>query len=198
MPSSVVIVEFVGIPYSKKTSTRVDMQGLLDNNKVRCEVVEEFNGSEFFYRQRKHSPDVNLVRALHSAQNLIQLSTDPRTEVILVDRGIIDARCWLRWFSASAMLPDYYQSTIDCLIKTIEQYCHKYRVVWLDRDPERATYAHGPQGSIVNILNLTQMRQAYEEDLVNFSAPFSMHRVNSNDSTSFELASRLISTLKLI
>jgi hypothetical protein len=197
MQSKCVIVEFIGIPYSKKTSTIIDLEGALANRRVRCKVAREYRGSDDFYADNKYSPKVNLLRAVHAAEEIIQLASDPRTDVLVIDRGLIDAEAWFHWFSESQEVPREFHHTVDALKKLSLLYCQKYRVVWMDRDPELATFAHGHQGRIINLMTLSQLRLSYEAVLPEIQKEFVQYRVNSNEDSASEIAVRLVSQLKL-
>lgn len=199
MQSQCVIIEFIGIPYSKKTSTIVDLEGILAKRRIQCKVTREYRGSDAFYAENKHSPRVNLLRAAHAVEEIIEHASDPRTEVILIDRGLIDAQVWFDWFSGSQKVnvPDQFHDTIHSLKSLSKLFCRKYRVVWMDRDPELATYSHGHQGRIINLMTLSQLRLSYETVLPKVDKYFSLFRVNANEYSSNDIAAKLIAQLKL-
>jgi hypothetical protein len=197
MQDKCVIVEFIGIPYSKKTSTSIDLESALIHRRVRCKIIQEHRGSDEFYGSNKYSPLVNLLRAVHAIEEIIQNASDPRTDVVLIDRGLIDAQVWFHWFAGSQDVPDEYFQTLAALKKLSLLYSQKYRVVWMDRDPELATSAHGHQGRIINLMTLSQLRISYELVLPEVERDFIQHRVDSNVDSSRDIANRLVSQLKL-
>ena len=140
---------------------------------------------------------VNLLRAVHAVEEIIEHANDPRTDVILIDRGLIDAQVWFNWFSESQKVPDEFHETVRSLKKLSKLFCQKYRVVWMDRDPELATYSHGHQGRIINLMTLSQLRLSYETVLPEVEKDFVLYRVNSNEDSSNDIAAKLLTQLKL-
>ncbi|MBI4913143.1 MAG: hypothetical protein HY823_10430 [Acidobacteria bacterium] len=197
MQSQCVIVEFIGIPYSKKTSTIIDLEGALAKKKIQCKVAREYRGSDEFYTRNKYSPMVNLLRAVHAVEEIIELTNNTRVEVVLIDRGLVDAQVWFHWFSESQEIPAQFHDTIGSLKKLSLLFCQKYRVVWMDRNPDLANNAHGHQGRIINLRTLSQLKLAYELVLPNVEREFVQYHVDSNEDSSSDIAARLISQLKL-
>ena len=87
--SNCTLIEFVGIPYSWKTSTMNELQRNLRNQNAITYSVQEFRGAREFYEQRKLSPDVtNAVCVRHSTWRRNALATTgPNLESCLAARA---------------------------------------------------------------------------------------------------------------
>lgn len=193
------LVEFAGIPYSWKTSTMNELKRILRSHGVVTYAIQEFRGSDEFYRKRKLTSDVNVLRALNFMREFMQVARDQRTEVVLVDRGLFDTRCWINWLERTTEVPKQYRPIVDSLISSVQVFAGRYRIVWMDRNPIEALRSHGEQsGEIVNFSNLSSLRSIYEQEFGDpeFSATF--HKIESDSGSAQHIAIQLASQLKLI
>jgi hypothetical protein len=193
------LIEFAGIPYSWKTSTMNELQRNLRSHGIIAQAVQEFRGDAEFYSRRKLTSDVNLLRALNFMQEFVQLARDMRTEVVLVDRGLFDSRCWVKWMEGTTDVPKQYQSVIESLVDSVQVFTNRYRIVWMDRNPIEALRSYGEhRGRIVNFANLSSLRDVYEREFGDPTFPASFHKVESDSSNAQQVAAQLASQLKLI
>lgn len=198
MEKSCTLVEFAGIPYSWKTSTMTEVQRQLRSSGVITYSVQEFRGAEEFYDQRKLTPDINILRALNFMREFIQVARDGRTRVVLVDRGLFDSLCWVKWFKKASDVPPEYENVISALLLSVHLFAEKYRIVWMDRDPLEAIRNHGQQtGRVVNFHNLTSLRDVYSSELEGLQFSATSYRMDSDSGTAQQVASQIVNRLKL-
>ena len=198
MKGSCTLVEFVGIPYSWKTSTMNEVQRQLRSAGITSYAVQEFRGAEEFYEQRKLTPDINLLRALNFMREFIQVACDDRKKVVLVDRGLFDTLCWIKWFQSVVDTPPEFERVVSSLLAMVPLYASKYRIVWMDRDPLQSLRSHGQQpGRIVNFQNLTALREIYAAEASDLQFEATSHRMDSDSGTAQHVAVQVVSQLKL-
>jgi hypothetical protein len=196
---SCTLIEFVGIPYSWKTSTMNELQRLFRSHDIITYPVQEFRGAEDFYSQRKFSPDINLIRAINFMREFIQVSRDDRTSIILVDRGLFDARCWMKWFDTIDDVPHEYIDIVNSLINSVRLFADKYRIIWMDRSPIDALRNHGRDpGRIVNFSNLSSLRSIYDQEISNIEFHASCLRIDSDLGSAQHVAQQIAMQLKII
>ena len=195
---SCTLIEFTGIPYSWKTSTMNELQRILRGRGVIAYAIQEFRGADEFYGKRKLTSDVNVLRALNFMREFMQVARDQRTEVVLVDRGLFDTRCWMKWLEATTEVPAQYRVIVDSLIDSVQIFATKYRIVWMDRNPLEAMRSHGEHtGQIVNFSNLSSLRLVYEKEFGDPVFPATFHKMESDSGSAQHIAVQLASQLKL-
>lgn len=192
-----IVIEFAGIPYSKKTSTINQLAKMLGERRIPFVLVEEYLGSPDFYDAAKMTADVNFARMLDCAKDLIFSSYDQTTEVVLIDRGIFDTYCWFKWFQSNGKLSEGMLESAATLLKVSQYYSSKYKAIWLDTEPVIAASRHGHQGRIVNLNNLAKLQVSYSKAVDELSSNISIHRIDSDKVSSFEIAEKSAHLLKL-
>lgn len=198
MKDACTLIEFAGIPYSWKTSTMNELQRHLRGHGIITYAVQEFRGADDFYGQRKFTPDINILRALNFMREFIQVARDERTDVVLVDRGLFDTHCWIKWFELSTEVPKQYHAIVASLLDAVQLFANRYRIVWMDRDPLEALRSHGQHtGRIVNFANLSSLRAVYERELSDLTFPASFHRMDSDSGSAQQVATQIAAQLKL-
>ncbi len=199
MKNECTLIEFAGIPYSWKTSTMNELQRNLRSHGVITHAIQEFRGKDEFYSRRKLTADVNLLRAINFMCEFVELARDTRTEVVLVDRGLFDSRCWIKWMEGTTDVPKQYKSVVESLVDSVHVFTNRYRVVWMDRNPIEALRSYGGhRGSIVNFSNLSSLREVYGREFADTTFPASFHRAESDSGSAQQVAAQLASQLKLI
>jgi hypothetical protein len=191
-----VIIEFCGIPYSRKTTTIHKLAKILRQNSVEFEIVDEFRGDSNFYSSAKYTPDLNLVRSFKCLESIITCIHHCHCDTVLIDRGIFDTYCWLSWFETKKKVPKELFDLVVSMLHTIEYYSLKYRIVWFDIDPLLSVSNHGHQGSIINIRTITELRAQYSLARENLGQEFMISRVESGEVSSSVLAERLYEKYK--
>lgn len=193
------IIEFCGIPYSRKTSTiQLIAKQLRKHGKEFC-IIEEFHGSDLFYNEAKHTPDLNIARILDCLHKIITFVHSKHCKIILIDRGAFDTYCWLSWFHQQGKVTIEQLELSKNLLSMVKQYSKKNHIIWMDFDPILSIAQHGHQGKIINISNLSSLQSKYLEALEFFNNDLSIKKVSAGKQFSSKIiADRLISDLKLL
>lgn len=112
--------------------------------------------------QDKRDPDFNLWTASMTLAEIIGASYLGK-DVIIVDRGIFDALCWMDWFTRSARLRPEEQQVIDAFL-TLRRLVHLVIVMTVQPAEalrrELACRPHGSPGPIVNAQTLETINRS--------------------------------------
>lgn len=191
-----IIIEFCGIPYSRKTTTINKLGKILRQNGIGFEIVDEFRGDSNFYSSAKYTPDLNLVRSFRCLESIIACIHHGNCDSVLVDRGLFDTYCWLSWFKTKKNVPKELLDLALSMLNSIKHYSSKYRIVWFDIDPLLSVSNHGHEGSIINVNTVTELRKQYGIAKEELGQGFTISRVESGNVSSSVLAQRLYSKYK--
>jgi hypothetical protein len=109
------IVEFAGTPRAGKTTAMHGLAQQLEARGHRVWMVEE-RARKCPIPSKLH-PDFNLWTAVTTVADLLE-ARHADADVILVDRGIFDALCWMDWYASNGALLSEDQKTITGLLRT--------------------------------------------------------------------------------
>jgi predicted ATPase len=106
-------IELAGTPRAGKTTMLAALAGALRRRDLRVETVDESAGGCPILD--KHDPLFNVWTFLAT---LLQLLGAQRgeTDVVVVDRGIVDAACWMDWHRGTGCLTDDEHRAIEDFI----------------------------------------------------------------------------------
>jgi predicted NUDIX family phosphoesterase/thymidylate kinase len=106
-------VEFAGTPRAGKTTAIDLLDRILRRNRYRVRVVAERASTSPL--RNKHDPFFNLWTAATTLAQILE-SQDRDDHIVLIDRGIFDALCWMDWFRSSGNLAaDEYETITNFL-----------------------------------------------------------------------------------
>ena len=108
-----VVIEFCGSPKSGKTSCLKSLDVFLRRNGFKTYIISE--KAENCPITNKHSPIFNLWTVMRSIADLCEMLYDRRhsdVDIILCDRPVCDALCWLEWMRTRGALGDGEFETI--------------------------------------------------------------------------------------
>jgi predicted NUDIX family phosphoesterase/thymidylate kinase len=101
-------VEFAGTPKAGKTTALDHMDRILRRNGYRVRIVSERASASPL--GNKHDPLFNVWTASLTLSQIIE-SQDRDDHVVLIDRGIFDALCWMDWFrTVGRLTPDEHDT----------------------------------------------------------------------------------------
>lgn len=152
-----VVIEFCGSPKSGKTSCLKSLDVFLRRNGFKTYIISE--KAENCPITNKHSPVFNLWTVMRSIADLCEMLYDRRhsdIDIILCDRSVCDALCWLEWMRTRGALGDGEFETIANFV-TLPFWTRAIDIVFvLTADPSDSIareYAHlltRKRGSIMN------------------------------------------------
>lgn len=111
-PTRPLIIEFCGSPKSGKSSAITSLGTFLKRNGFRVRVVKEYAADSPI--DDKANWLFNVWTACSTIRHIAAYVARPASDadVVLLDRGIFDALCWLRWLSATNRIDDVTRSGI--------------------------------------------------------------------------------------
>ena len=164
---------------------------------IKFTIIDEYKGDGGFYESAKHTPDLNLARALNCLNDIVTEKHVRCCDVILIDRGVFDTYCWFKWFEKRQKLSDPLLNLSENFIQTLKTYSCKYHIAWMDIDPIVSIAQHSRSGSIVNMNTLEGLREQYRNATEINKWELSISRVESEKATSEIHAMRLVQQFKL-
>lgn len=111
-PTRPLIIEFCGSPKSGKSSAITSLGTFLKRNGFRVRVVKEYAADSPI--EDKANWLFNVWTACSTIRHVATYIARPATDVdvVLLDRGIFDALCWLRWLSATNRIDEPTRSGV--------------------------------------------------------------------------------------
>jgi hypothetical protein len=103
-------IELAGTPRAGKTTALTDLASMLRDNDLRVETVDESAGG--CPVPHKRDPDYNLWTFLTTLTQIVE-ARHADTDVVLIDRGIVDAVCWMDWYLVTGALTITEYHTIE-------------------------------------------------------------------------------------
>lgn len=159
------MVEFLGTPEAGRTSAikkaRKELSKIA-NVKVLQEaaaiIPDVFETPEY-----KKSMEAHFWMRLTMAAKLLeqQCTCNPK-DILLVDRGIVDAFCWNYYFAETGRIPNDVALHYCLLAKRLIDLPHL--VIYLKTSPEEAVRRHGGEGEIVT----SEFVRSFERSITSF------------------------------
>ena len=158
-------VEFLGTPEAGKTSViKMLRKKLSDNYTVR--VLNEaaaVRPDVFETPMYKKSLESHFWMRLTMAARLLELQCNSKPgDILLVERGVIDAYCWNYFFAEKEEIPNKVAMHYKGLIQNILTLPNM--VIYLKTTPEEAIRRHGGEGEIVT----SEFVQEFDQSISSF------------------------------
>ncbi|HEY7199303.1 MAG TPA: hypothetical protein VIC57_03775, partial [Candidatus Dormibacteraeota bacterium] len=113
--SRALVVEFAGTPRAGKTTALNSLSRVLEAEGYQVGVVEEQAPSSPV--RGKRDKDFNVWTAATTVARMVE-AVHVDTDIVLVDRGVLDAMCWLDWHLRCGQLDSRERATIDRFLLT--------------------------------------------------------------------------------
>lgn len=172
MHSGPFIVEFLGTPEAGKTTTikRLEEELKEITNVSILQESAEIVPEVFQSPEYKKSMEAHLwMRFTMVAEMLRQQCSCENGDIILADRGIVDAFCWNYFFSEQKKLNN---STVLHFKRLIENICRMPNlIIYLTTTPEEAIRRRGGEGSIVTLDFVDTFQSALNSFLRYYTIP---------------------------
>jgi hypothetical protein len=185
-----IIIEFAGVPKSGKSSTIGALQSFLKRCGFKVEVVIE-RASVCPIRDKKHFNFNVWTSCTTLVQILEKTQTPPRPEdvqILILDRGIFDAVCWLNFMVGVGRLNPTDRDIIKRFLLLGDWKRRISGVIAMTVSPKDAMTreqgllpVEGGKGSIMNETILQKMADALDATVSEIASDFTVFRVNSSD-----------------
>jgi hypothetical protein len=187
-----IVIEFAGLPKAGKTSTIGQVQSFLRRCGFRVEVVIE-RASICPIRDKKHA-NFNVWTATTSLAQILEHTQLPGKaddpEVIILDRGLFDAVCWLSIAEGLARIRATERKAIEDFLLLDEWRRRISGVILMIASPSDALKREGGYlpvigkgGSIMNPEVLTKFRAAILSTRDRLGKKFSIETIDTSNKT---------------
>jgi hypothetical protein len=170
-----VVIEFAGVPKAGKTTTLGQIQAFFKRCGFKVEVVVE-RASVCPIKDKKHV-NFNIWTACTTlAQILEKTQNPPRPDdphILILDRGIFDAICWLRVMERLQRIRGAERETVEKFLLIPDWRNRISGVIFMTVSPKEAMKREqgmlpviGGQGSVMNESVLNQMISVRKQPLM--------------------------------
>lgn len=161
-----VIIELTGLPAAGKTSAAQLLTSRLQARGVSCEMIDEAAEHNPLQDQKCEWP-FNVWSSCRTLMDLLEAKAATRADVIVVDRGLVDAQCWMLWFRLRREIDDDTYSAMRDFLRAPMWARDTSVVVELKvRFDTALRRRHGDTGRIFNPVNFSTLSQAYESTVL--------------------------------
>jgi thymidylate kinase len=193
MPRSFVL-ELTGLPAAGKTSAAEMLASRLQARSISCQLIEEAARHNPL-QEKKCQWEFNAWSSCHTLTSLLEVQAmDPPT-VIILDRGLVDAQCWMLWFKLRRELDTTSYTAIRNFLRGPRWAASTSLVAELQVEFDTAlNRRQGDTGRIFNLHNFSELRRAYDATLLDRHARSDnteLIRIDTNDLSLSEVVDRL-------
>jgi hypothetical protein len=155
-------IEILGRPNSGKTSLVSAMQRWLVSAGQLVRIVPEA-ATRAPMGSLKRDWRFNAWTSLRTIEGLLDAEAGTEIAIALLDRGLVDALCWLEWHRRrNSIPPDVYQA-LAATVRAESWWKLTGTLIWLDCSYPTAQSRNGGEGRIVNPETFRELGQIYED-----------------------------------
>lgn len=156
-----IFVELAGLPASGKTTTASLLKNRLLESNLRCTVVPEAAARSPLAHLKKNWK-FNAWTLCQAVGSVLEHHGTSDDVVVVLDRGLVDALCWIKWFRSKNEIDEAIASALESFAKVPAWFRHSNVTVVLRAAFETALHRRGSRGRILNEQTFSELRQAYE------------------------------------
>jgi thymidylate kinase len=161
-----IFMELAGLPAAGKTTTAELLREKLTHLGLRTVVIPE---------QAARSPLVKLKRNWRFnawtlcmvVADIVALTQESESDVVIVDRGLVDALCWFAWYRRTREIDENTASVFTSLARIPEWFERLGIVFVLTSAYSTAIHRRREGGRIVNEQTYKELGSAYDEVIKN-------------------------------
>lgn len=155
------VIELAGLPAAGKTTTAALVARSFELAGISCKIVAEA-AERFPVPDRKMSWEFNAWTTCQTICSIIENAAAADTQVLILDRGLVDSLCWMRWFhDRKAIGATAFQALVS--LARVDQWFGRIHEVFVLRVAfETAETRRGSRGRIVNPDVFATLRMAYD------------------------------------
>lgn len=160
------VLELAGLPAAGKTSAAELLESRLRDRGIACRLIEEA-AQHNPLQEQKCEWEFNAWSTCHTLSTLLQAQVANPPTVLILDRGLIDAQCWMLWFKLRRELDGTSYDAIRDFLRRPPWAATTSLVVELKVSFDTALKRRdGDTGRIFNSRNFSELRRAYDATLV--------------------------------
>ncbi|MFQ5852547.1 MAG: hypothetical protein ACE5JU_18455 [Candidatus Binatia bacterium] len=159
-----IFLELAGLPVAGKTTTASLLVDELTKRGLRCIVVPEAAAISPL-SHLKLNWQFNAWTLCQAVASILEHGARPSHDLVVLDRGLVDALCWVRWFRLTDGIEGATADALESFarVKTWYETCNL--VVILRVKFETALKRRGQTGRIVNLQSFRELHEAYDATL---------------------------------
>jgi thymidylate kinase len=183
-----LIIELAGLPAAGKTSAAEILRGRLRSHSIACMVVNEAAQRNPLQRSKCEWP-FNVWSSSQTLTNILEARERGDVAVVVVDRGLIDAQCWMLWLRNQRKIDERSYIAIRDFLRGPLWASSTALVVELKVEFQTALRRRGGDtGRIFNAENFKALAQAYRRALLDPRARHKDTRLARIDTTELTLS----------
>jgi len=156
-----IFVELAGLPASGKTTTASLLNERLSEWNLCCTVVPEA-AARSPLSHLKRNWQFNAWTLCQTVGSVLECNSTREHDVIVLDRGLIDALCWIEWFRSKNEIDVATASALESFARVPTWFQQLKVIVVLRVKFETALRRRGVAGRIVNPQTFEELRRAYK------------------------------------
>jgi len=155
-----VFVELAGLPVAGKTTTATLLVAALTELGRSCALVPEA-AADSPLADFKREPLFNLWTMCATLMKIMERDAAADRDVIVVDRGLVDALCWIEWHRARGSLASDEAQLYSSFVQSDRWFGRLRHVVILNASLATSRRRLGTEGRIVNAETFAGLKTAY-------------------------------------
>ena len=159
--SKPLFVELAGLPAAGKTTTAELVKKRLSERGLRCTVVPEA-AEKSPLSHFKRDWRFNAWTLCQAVSSVLEHNSTQNYNVVVLDRGLIDALCWIEWFRSKSEINFTTATILESFVRIPTWFQEPKVIVALRVQFETALSRRGTSGRIVNPQTFRELRKAYE------------------------------------
>jgi len=156
-----IFVELAGLPASGKTTTASLLNERLSAWNLCCTVVPEA-ATKSPLSHLKRNWQFNAWTLCQTVGSVLECSSTQEHDVMVLDRGLVDALCWIEWFRSKNEIDAATANALESFAQVSTWFQQLKVIVVLRVKFETALRRRGVAGRIVNPQTFEELRRAYE------------------------------------
>jgi thymidylate kinase len=159
-----LVVEFAGLPAAGKTTMTNLLAAKLRRLGIRTIPLPEA-AADCPLIKLKRDWHFNVWTLCHTVERILEAFADDSAEVIIADRGLFDAFCWMEWFKERRSIDLRTASVLQDFAMLHEWAARPHITFLLTVGFATALERRGHTGRIVNLETYTELECAYNNAL---------------------------------
>jgi thymidylate kinase len=196
-PDAAVFLELAGLPAAGKTTTAALISKRVSDLGLRCAVVPEA-AARSPLSHLKRNWRFNAWTLCQAVTSVLEHHGTREHDVVVLDRGLVDALCWIRWFRSRSEIDLPTASTLEAFARVSAWFQVPTVVAVLRARFETALSRRGASGRIVNAQTFEELQLAYRNtfaDLQEGQRVSTVHFIDTDNLSRMEVAEEVMRQL---
>lgn len=195
--SDAVFLELAGLPAAGKTTTAALISERVSDLGLRCAVVPEA-AARSPISHLKRNWRFNAWTLCQAVTSVLEHYGAREHDVVVLDRGLVDALCWIRWFRTRSAIDLSTANTLEAFARVSAWFQVPTVVAVLRARFETALSRRGGSGRIVNAQTFKELQLAYQstvDELQEGQQVGTLHFIDTDNLSRVEVAEEVMRQL---